>query len=44
MIGVAAAVQFAIFPVWLGAALVLGLPSNATTGQRLLAFLFNLRR
>lgn len=38
MIGVAAAVQFGVFPVWLGAALVLGLPSNAITGQRLLAF------
>lgn len=42
MIGVAAAVQLSIFPVWLGAAFVLGLPSNTITGQRLLAFVLNL--
>jgi hypothetical protein len=42
LIGVAAAVQFAIFPVWLGAAFVLGLPPNDILSQRLLSFLVNL--
>ena len=42
LIGVAAAVQFAIFPVWLGAAFVLGLPNNEIVEQRLLSFLINL--
>jgi hypothetical protein len=41
LIGVAAAVQFAIFPVWLGAALVLGLPPASIVGLRLLSFLIN---
>lgn len=42
LIGVAAAVQLAIFPVWLGAALVLGLPAHAILYSRLLSFGVNL--
>ena len=42
LIGVAAAVQFAIFSVWLGAAFVLGLPANDIVNQRLWTFLINL--
>jgi hypothetical protein len=42
LIGVAAAVQFAIFPVWLGAAFMLGLPSGDIVARRLLSFLINL--
>ena len=42
LIGVAAAVQLAIFPVWLGAALVLGLPAHAILYPRLLSFGINL--
>jgi hypothetical protein len=42
LIGVAAAVQLAIFPVWLGAALVLGLPDHAILYPRLLSFGVNL--
>jgi hypothetical protein len=42
LIGVAAAVQLAIFPVWFGAALVLGLPSSDVLQSRLLSFLINL--
>jgi hypothetical protein len=42
LIGVAAAVQLAIFPVWLGAALVLGLPSTGTVISRLLTFFLTL--
>ena len=42
LIGVAAAVQLAIFPVWLGAALVVGLPPNQIVGERLLTFAINL--
>ncbi len=42
LIGVAAAVQLAIFPVWLGAALVLGLPDHAVLYPRLLSFGINL--
>jgi len=42
LIGVAAAVQLAIFPVWLGAALVVGLPSHDILFQRLYSFLINL--
>ena len=41
LIGVAAAVQLAIFPVWLGAALVLGLPDHAILYPRLLSFAIN---
>jgi uncharacterized membrane protein len=41
LIGVAAAVQLAIFPVWLGAALVLGLPSHEILYPRLLSFGIN---
>jgi hypothetical protein len=42
LIGVAAAVQLAIFPVWLGAALVLGLPPFEVVWSRLASFLINL--
>jgi len=42
LIGVAAAVQLAIFPVWLGAALALGLPDHAIVYERLLSFGINL--
>jgi hypothetical protein len=42
LIGVAAAVQFAVFPVWFGAALVLGLPGHEITRERLFGFLLNL--
>jgi hypothetical protein len=42
LIGVAASVQFAIFPVWLGAALVLGLPESGLLAHRLWSFAINL--
>ena len=42
LIGVAAAVQLAIFPVWMGAALVVGLPPHAVLYPRLLSFAINL--
>lgn len=42
LIGVAAAVQLAIFPVWLGAASVIGLPSHEILYPRLLSFIVNL--
>lgn len=42
LIGVAAAVQLAIFPAWLGAATILGLPSMDILEQRLLSFAVNL--
>jgi len=41
LIGVAAAVQLAIFPVWLGAATILGLP-DGVVWTRLESFLINL--
>jgi hypothetical protein len=42
LIGVAAAVQFAIFPVWFGAALVVGLPAHDILYPRIWSFLINL--
>ena len=42
LIGVAAAVQLALFPAWLGATLVLGMPSHDVFTPRLLSFLINL--
>jgi hypothetical protein len=42
LIGVAAAVQFAIFPVWFGEALVLGLPDHDILYLRLSSFVINL--
>ena len=42
LIGVAAAVQFAVFPVWFGAEVVLGLPGSDITRERLFGFLVNL--
>jgi uncharacterized membrane protein len=41
LIGVAAAVQLAIFPVWLGAASVIGMPSHEVLSTRLLSFVVN---
>jgi hypothetical protein len=38
LIGVAAAVQFAVFPVWFGAAIVLGLPDRLVVLERLATF------
>ena len=42
LIGVAAAVQLAIFPAWLGAAIIAGLPPREVLGERLLSFAINL--
>ena len=42
LIGVAAAAQSGIFPVWLGMALALGFPDAATTGIRLATLLLNI--
>ncbi len=42
LIGVAAAVQLAVFPTWLGAATVIGLPARAILDERLLSFAINL--
>ena len=42
LIGVAAAVQLAIFPAWLGAVTVVGLPSKDVLDERLLSFAINL--
>ena len=42
LIGVAAAVQMAIFPVWMGAALVIGMPPHSVLYSRLLSFAINL--
>lgn len=42
LIGVAAAVQFAIFPAWLGAATILGLPSRLIVATRTGTFLINI--
>ncbi len=42
LIGVAAAVQFGIYPVWFGLSLILGFPSEATVVERLETFAINL--
>ena len=42
LIGVAAAVQLAIFPAWMGAAVMVGLPPRDVVDQRLLSFAINL--
>lgn len=42
LIGVAGAVQFAVFPVWLGLAFVTGLPERPILAERLLSFAINL--
>lgn len=42
MIGVAAAVRFAIFPVWVGAVAVLGWPGRSIVVERLESFSINL--
>jgi hypothetical protein len=41
LIGVVAAVQFAIFPVWLGAASVIGLPAREVLVSMLGSFFIN---
>jgi hypothetical protein len=41
VIGVAAAVQFAIFPVWLGAATIVGLPARSVIVTRMACFFIN---
>lgn len=41
LVGVAAAVQYAVFPVWFGIALVLGFPDRATTAERLWTLAIN---
>ncbi len=41
LIGVAAAVQLAIFPTWFGAALVIGLPARDVLYERILSFVIN---
>jgi hypothetical protein len=41
LIGVAAAVQLAIFPVWLGTGFVLGMPDHSVLYLRLLSFVIN---
>ncbi len=41
VIGVAAAVQFAIFPVWFGAATIIGLPARSVIVSRMASFLIN---
>lgn len=41
MIGVAAAVQYAIFPAWFGLSLAVGFPDQATTVERLASFTIN---
>ena len=42
LIGVAAAVQLAVFPVWLGVATVIGIPDYKLVVQHLLSFSINL--
>ena len=42
LVGVAAAVQLAVFPVWLGAATVIGMPDHEIVAQHLLSFSINL--
>ena len=42
LIGVAAAVQLAIFPVWFGAASVIGTPTHEVLYPRILSFVINL--
>lgn len=42
LIGVAAAVQLAVFPVWFGAVTVIGLPAHAVLWSRLITFVTNL--
>jgi uncharacterized membrane protein len=41
LIGVAAAIQFAVFPVWFGAATVIGLPVRSVVVGRIGSFLIN---
>jgi hypothetical protein len=41
VIGVAAAVQFAIFPVWFGAASIIGLPARSVIVGRMASFVIN---
>ena len=41
LVGVAAAVQFAIYPVWIGISLIAGFPDSHTVSMRLLTFGIN---
>jgi hypothetical protein len=41
LIGVAAAVQYSVFPVWFGICLVRGFPDASQTGQRIGTFALN---
>ena len=42
LIGVAAAVQLAVFPIWLGATFVIGIPSHEILYSRILSFIVNI--
>jgi hypothetical protein len=42
LIGVAAAVQYAVFPVWFGASLIIGFPSRSVVIERIATFSINL--
>jgi len=42
LIGVAAAVQYAVFPVWFGTCIVLGFPAGSVIFERLAAFAVNI--
>jgi hypothetical protein len=42
LIGVAAAVQYSVFPVWFGTCLVLGFPSQAIVLERIATFAVNI--
>jgi Mg2+/citrate symporter len=42
LIGVAAAVQYAVFPVWFGISLVLGFPPADVTRERLVTLAINI--
>ena len=42
MIGVAAAVQYSVFPVWFGTCLIAGFPSREIVVSRLAAFVINI--
>ncbi len=41
LIGVAAAVQYAVFPVWIGYCLVRGFPDSGIVGPRIGSFVIN---
>ena len=41
LIGVAAAVQYAVFPVWFGTCIVVGFPGGSVIAQRIETFVIN---